>query len=263
MLIRIFLLVFFTNVACADHILVSAATGALGSEIAKKFASEGYNVVLLDRSNDKLIKLKKELEHQYKINVQINVVDYNNFASTKLQKLPRLSGAVIIPPRTIFKNKLIPEAAEWQLAVNEGFIGPLELIRNITDNMNSNSSIVIISGVTSKSYMPNYPNTNVIKQMWGGEVKNLCNQFAGKIRFNVVSPGVILTDFNKSKITERGEKLGKPYEQQLIDETSVIPSRQYGKPEDVSSFIHYLIINAPSYLNCDNIALDGGINASY
>jgi NAD(P)-dependent dehydrogenase (short-subunit alcohol dehydrogenase family) len=264
---KFLLLLLITNIANAasgkDYILVTGATGGLGSDIAMKFASEGRNLIIAARDKTKLATLKDKITKHHKIDVQTFVFDYNNLASLKKIEYSSIAGAVIIPPRNIFSTKMIPEASEWQAAINEGFVGPLELIRNLTGKMAPHAAMVIIAGATSKYYMPNYPNSNVIKMMWGAEIKNLCYQFAGKIRFNAISPGVILTDFNNSKLIERAKKANKTYAEQLNDETSLIPSRKYATPENVSFLVYHLLQAESDYLNCENIMLDGGMSKSY
>ena len=130
--------------------------------------------------------------------------------------------------------------------------------------MRAPASIVIISGETSKHYMPSYPNTNVIRLMWSGEVKNLCHQLSDDgIRVNAVSPGIILTPHHINKINDRAKLANKNYAEQLAFETKDFPSKRYGAPEDVASIVHYLIDDNSKHINCENIMLNGGANKNY
>ena len=51
--------------------LITGASNGLGADFAKAFSKEGYDLVLVARSKDKLEKLAKEL----KTNVEIEVMD--------------------------------------------------------------------------------------------------------------------------------------------------------------------------------------------
>lgn len=247
-------------------ILVTSSTGALGSAIAKDLAAKGYNLILLGRDKSKLNLLKELLAKQVK--VQAINFDYSDIATIKLAannlKDKSIDGIVLIPPRPAFMNKEIPEPEQWRTNFEEVFIAPLELIKLTLNKMKKPASIVIISGETSKYYMPSYPNTNVLRLMWSGEIKNLCHQLSdNNIRVNAISPGIILTSHHIEKINDRAKIANKSFEEQLSSETKDLPSKQYGTPEDVASIVHYLIDNNSKHINCENIMLNGGANKSY
>lgn len=50
-----------------NYCLITGASGGIGLEFARVFAKNGYNLILVARSNDKLESLKKELETRYSI----------------------------------------------------------------------------------------------------------------------------------------------------------------------------------------------------
>lgn len=57
-----------------SHVLITGATAGIGYELAKLFAIDGYNLILIARNKEKLTKVKKKLEI-YNINVDILSVD--------------------------------------------------------------------------------------------------------------------------------------------------------------------------------------------
>ena len=201
----------------AQTILITASTGALGSSIAKTFAAKGYNLILAGRDEVKLAALKKSIGEK----AEIITFDYNNIAQMTLVldklKDSSIDGIVLIAPRPYFKSKQVPDPQEWRRNFESSFIGPLEFIRLAENKIKSPAAIVIISGETSKTYLPAYPNTNVIRLMWSGEVKNLCHQYSDRaIRVNAISPGIILTEHNINKIKERGMLAQKNFNEQLV-----------------------------------------------
>ncbi len=65
--------------------LITGASGGIGAELAKLHAAMGNNLVLVARSENKLIALKSELEKAYNIDVQNIVLDLSEIgASQKL-----------------------------------------------------------------------------------------------------------------------------------------------------------------------------------
>lgn len=55
--------------------IVTGASSGIGKDMAKCLAKKGYNLVLVARDNEKLEQLKKELEKQNKIKVEIFSMD--------------------------------------------------------------------------------------------------------------------------------------------------------------------------------------------
>lgn len=57
-----------------SHVLITGATAGIGYELAKLFARDGYNLILIARNKEKLLKAKAEFE-VYNVNVDILSVD--------------------------------------------------------------------------------------------------------------------------------------------------------------------------------------------
>ena len=76
--------------------LITGATGGLGKEIAKEFAKNGCNLFLTGRNNEKLNKLKNELENsENNIKIGFEQADLSNIS--EIQKL-------IVQTKKIFSN---------------------------------------------------------------------------------------------------------------------------------------------------------------
>jgi short-subunit dehydrogenase len=57
------------------YVVITGASSGIGKEIAIKFASEKYNLIIVARRKELLDNLKKELEDKYKIKVLVYVYD--------------------------------------------------------------------------------------------------------------------------------------------------------------------------------------------
>lgn len=55
--------------------LITGASGGIGLELAKRFAADNHNLILVARSGEKLNAIKSELEHTFGISVHVFVVD--------------------------------------------------------------------------------------------------------------------------------------------------------------------------------------------
>ncbi len=248
-------------------ILVTAATGELGTAICNHLALQGYDLILAGRDQQKLNTLHSRLQKKYAGHFSIRILDFSNrdtlqtFANTIQEPL---AGVVLISGRPNLPKDNLPTAQEWTSTFEETFIAPLETLRLLDQHIQDNASIVLISGITSKVYLPVHPNTNVIRLAWAGEIKNLAHFFGKrKIRVNAISPAIILTKYNQNKIQERANQSNMSYDQQLRKETSSVPLKQYGVPNDVAELTHFLLSDSAKHINAVNIPLDGGESNAY
>ena len=249
--------------------MVTAATGAFGNAVCSALASEGYDLVIAGRNRQKLASLENKLKTQYRdITIESIIIDFSDIktiedAAKQISKIS-LHGIVLIGPRPVLSKDVIPSKEEWSQVFSETFIAPLEVLRLFGPQIQNNGSVVVISGNSSKSYLPSYPNTNVIRLAWSGEIKNLTHFFGErKIRVNAISPGPILTQFHRDKINAKALSNNITFEEQLAKDTSTIPLKSYGKTQDVANLIAFLVSNKSAHLNGTNILLDGGESSAY
>ncbi len=207
--------------------------------------------------------------NQYK-NLKISTIeiDFANIeaikSSIQQKKIDRLDGVILIGPRPELTRDNIPSPKEWQKTFNQTFVGPLECLKQIIPNIRDNGSIVIISGNSSKEYLRAYPNTNVIRLAWLGEIKNLVHFLAPrKIRVNSISPGPILTQFHLDKISKIASENQVSFKKQLQNNAKSIPLGSYGSLDDITSLVYFLISNKSKHINGTNILLDGGESNAY
>jgi short-subunit dehydrogenase len=58
-----------------EYILITGASSGIGYEMAKQLASKKFNLLLVARSEDKLLKLQQELKNEFKIKVEYLLYD--------------------------------------------------------------------------------------------------------------------------------------------------------------------------------------------
>ena len=59
-------------------VLITGASSGIGKDLAREFAKLKYDVVLVSRTEDKLINLKEELTNKYHINADYYIADLSN-----------------------------------------------------------------------------------------------------------------------------------------------------------------------------------------
>jgi len=75
--------------------LITGASGGIGYELAKLFARDGYNLVLVARSGDKLNRVAAELREQYGITVKPIALDLSAVPSSRFL-FDQLQGEAVV-----------------------------------------------------------------------------------------------------------------------------------------------------------------------
>lgn len=252
----------------AQRYFIAAATSGLGESICALLANAGHSLVLGGRDENKLNLLKKSLEDSYHGECSIELFDYKNLSSIarvgKNLEKNSLDGIVIIPARFSLSTNNLLSASEWREMFDVGFIAPLELIKELLPASRDGSSIVIVDGLTSVCYIPEYKNLNVLRKMWIAEIKNLIYQFADRtMRVNALSPGVILTEYHTQRVAQRALKAGRTVKEQLKLETKNIPLNKHGQPQDIAQATLFLLSASSAHINGINLVIDGGLSCAY
>ncbi len=82
-----------------------------------------------------------------------------------------------------------------------------------------------------------------------GFAKSLAQTLAPEVRINCISPGWVATNW--------GQSAPEPYKKRGAAESLL---NRWGSPEDVASAALFLVSEAASFLNAENLTLNGGFN---
>ena len=119
---------------------------------------------------------------------------------------------------------------------------------------NIKTSIVNIGSIVGKLGFKDLSLYASTKSALIGLTKSFSVEFAKKkIRANIVLPGFIKTSYY-----ENFKKKKKLYQWTL----NRIPNGEWGKPEDVSNLVCFLISDMSCYINGQDIIVDGGWSSS-
>ncbi len=250
-------------------IVVTCATGELGGAIAKKLASDN-NLILTGRDVVKLKSLQEELTSQYRGIYEIIELDYANSASlagfeTALASLSAtISGFVLITPRPPFGSSLLQADKEWIHLFQTTFTGPLEALKQVLPHLTSPGKIAIIGGTTSVQLLPEHGPVCVVRRMWSTYVKALSHQLGPQgICVNMLSPGVVLTNFHAERIAKKADQNQIEYEEQMKQEVANIPLRRHATPLEIAQSVKFLLSSDSDFINGVNVVIDGGLTLSY
>lgn len=255
-------------------ILVTAASGGIGSAVSERLARSGRRLVLSARRREPLEDLASRLppppegSHLVVPHDMAAVGEVEAFAAA-LGSV-ELDGIVLMPPQPHSANDPMPEPQVWRDLFDRSFIGPLETLKAGIGRMTPDPAagkrckVVIVSGISSAQVLSHYATANVIRTAWIGEAKTLAFALGPRgIHVNTLSLGGTLSPWYRAAIEKRGAAAGVSFEQRLAQETDNVPLGKYGTPQEVAVAVETLLGPFSDHITGTNILHDGGFTRAY
>ncbi|MBT8293873.1 MAG: SDR family oxidoreductase [Eudoraea sp.] len=256
-------------------IVISGATGVLGSAMTAYLAQQGAKVVALGRNQDKvntliaeitgtkhkvtaliadvtneqdLERAKLELENEFgKIDVLINMAGGN------------MTGAVITPEQTILDAGIDDLNKVMELNYMGSFLPIKTFLPLFLKNLKG--SIINISSMAAQRPITRVLGYGSAKAAIDNLTKWLatefCNKHSPELRVNAIAPGFFLTEQNRTLLTEADGQLTKRGNQ-IIANT---PMGRFGNPDELFGVLQWLCSDASKFVTGTIIPVDGGFNA--
>lgn len=224
-------------------VLVTGATGEIGSAIVRDFATNGYFVYIHYNSNkNKAQELLSEIG-----NGELIGFDVGDKTSIK-EALKDLEVDVLVNCAGIIKDKLFffMEDDDWEDVIKINLDGYYYVTKQIITSMIKNKAGSIVNVSSISGLVGNVGQTNYSASKGGiiAFTKALCAEVARYgIRVNAIAPGVI-----KSKMAQEVDK-------NII---KLIPAGRLGELQEVAEVAFFLGDRA-TYINGEVINISGGM----
>jgi len=255
--------------------VLTGGGGVLAGEMAKGFLLAGANVVLLD-INENNLKNKVDSLKQYGSNIigfKCNVLDRENIQNVDNQILEKyghidilinaaggnMPGATVALDKTVFDLEIEQFQKVTDLNLN-GTVLPT-LIFGKTMAQQKKGSIINISSMAVARAITRVVGYSAAKAAIDNFTRwmavELASKFGNGIRVNAIAPGFLLTEQNRTlltnedgSLTERGHK--------IIDLT---PFKRFGDPDELIGTVLWLASDASKFVTGTIIPIDGGFSA--
>ena len=237
------------------NILITGAGKGIGFDSVKNCIREGAFVYALIKNKNDKKKFNIFHKNSYKVivgNVNNNKLILKIFKdSIKSKKI--ISGLVNNAGMRFRKKFSLITEKELHEVFKVNFYSIFFLIqnyRNYLSKLKRKGSVVNVSSIVGEIGFKELTAYASSKGALTSLTKSLASELSSEeIRLNSISPGFIKTSFYK-----KFKKKKKLYNWTL----SRIPMNRWGSPEEISKLISFLISDDSSYINGENINIDGG-----
>ena len=234
-------------------ILITGASGGIGSAITNKFLKNQYQMILTSSSDVTLNNLKEKYGHNH----QYYILDFNNPDDNKVilnkisEEHPDLN--VIVNNAGITDDSLLlrMKTEQWDKIIQANLSSNFTIIKALLPNMIKNKSgkIIGISSVVATSGNPGQSNYVAAKSGMIGFYKSIALEVASRnINVNIVSPGFIISPMT--------DKLNDKQKNVILEK---IPMKRFGESKEIADLVYFLSSDESKYITGQNIHINGGM----
>jgi NAD(P)-dependent dehydrogenase (short-subunit alcohol dehydrogenase family) len=237
-------------------ILITGGSSGIGRQIALHAAELGAKVTILARNADKLASVLAELsgDGHAAISVDLgNEAEVVTFVKTAgaFDGIVFNAGIVEYTPVKFITVEKIKKI--FDINFNSAVILSQQLLKNKL--INKKGSLVFISSISSKIGIAGTALYASSKAATNAYTKVIAAELAPQgTRANSVCPGVIVTPMTEEAINVTSDN--------VVDDKEKAYPLGYGKPEDVSGLVIYLLSDASKWMTGSNLVIDGGLTLS-
>ena len=234
-------------------VLITGASLGIGAACAKRFAKEGYNVVVNYNSSENEAKaLEKEFSNMVAVKADLSKeVEAKALVEETVKRFNKID-VLVNNAGIALESKLFTDTTrdDWDKIFNTNVFGMFNVTKAAVSHMVHEKSGAIINissiwGITGASCEVVY---SASKGAVNSFTKALSKELApSNIRVNAIAPGVIDTKMNAFLSND---------EKKALEEE--IPLGRFGNPSEIASAVYFLASEDSSYITGQIITADGG-----
>jgi len=234
-------------------ILITGASGGIGSSIADKFLKNEYEMIITSSSDATLNNLKQKYgnDHHYYI-LDFKNPDENNIILKNISEEHK-DLSVIVNNAGITDDSLLlrMKADQWNNVIQANLSSNFTIIKALLPNMikNKSGNIIGVSSVVATSGNPGQSNYVAAKSGMIGFYKSIAIEVASRnINVNIVSPGFIISPMT--------DKLNDKQKNVILEK---IPMKRFGNTNEIADLVYFLSSDESRYITGQNIHINGGM----
>jgi 3-oxoacyl-[acyl-carrier protein] reductase len=243
--------------------LITGASQGIGKASARELVLLGCRVVILARTESKLIRAIEEFERLSPIGHSYIVADLSDFARLK-EQIPSAGSFDILVNNSGGPSAGLLETTDEE-ELQDAFRGHLQasalLTRLCLPGMKEGGygRIINVLSASVKAIAPMLGVSNTVRWAVAGWAKTLSMEVGSfGITVNSVLPGATATERLKETTATKARLKNRDPEELLAERIEAIPVKRVATPEEIASVVAFLATPAAAFVNGAAIAVDGG-----
>ena len=240
-------------------VVISGASSGLGKQMARAFAKQGADLVILARRLERLEELKVELEKEGSkvLPVKCDVTsteDINNAAKAAVNEFGKVDILVNCAGSSKDKGVLDMADDEWDFTINTDLTSVFKMTRAFANVMKDNNYGRIINIASMYGLVGNDEIPTIAYHSSKGGVVNFTRAAAAElakynITVNTICPGYFYTELTTAVLdTDRFQEFARTH----------VPMKRYGKEGELNAGAIFLASDEASYVTGIVLPIDGG-----
>lgn len=255
-------------------VVLTGGGGILAGEMAKGLANAGAKIVLLDINEENVQKRVEEIKNDTNqiIGLKCNILKEANIEKVQKEVLDKfgridvlinaaggnMAGATIGVDQTVFDLNMEDFKKVTDLNLNGTVLPTLIFGKTMVEQ--KKGSIINISSMASLSAITRVVGYSAAKAAVDNFTKwlsvEMAQKFGNGIRVNAIAPGFLLTEQNRTLLTNEDGSL-TDRGNTIINKT---PFKRFGEPEELVGAIIWLASDASKFVTGVTIPIDGGFS---
>lgn len=241
--------------------IVTGAARGIGAATAKRLASDGFAVAVLDLDEESAAKTAAEItaDGRRAIAVGADVADAAAVSAAVTKVASELGNpTVLVNNAGVTRDNLLFKMTEndWDTVLNVHLRGAFLMSRAVQAYMTEAKWGRIVN-LSSTSALGNrgQANYSAAKAGMQGFTKTLAIELGRfNVTVNAIAPGFIVTEMTKAT----ADRLKISFEDMQNAAASQIPVGRVGKPEDIAHTVSFLVSEGASFVSGQVIYVAGG-----
>lgn len=234
----------------SKKILITGASRGIGRDIALNSKEKGYKVLGTSTTNEGVSSLKENGIHglQLDLNDKKSVESFNGLLTQEHSDI-----TVLVNNAGITRDNIVLRMSEeeWMDVLNVNLNGAFKVTKTVLKFMLKKRWGRILNITSTSASTGNRGQANYAAAKAGIEAfsKSLAKEVGSRgITVNAIAPGYIQTDMT--------EVISENVKEEIL---SQIPLSRFGKPEEISQLVDFLISDEASYITGQTIHINGGL----
>ncbi len=242
-------------------VVVTGASGGIGTAIARLFLGQGCRVALMARDVERLERTLKELEGDFNPEIILSIPvdcaiehDLTEAISIIVKTWSKIDIAIANIGDGRSEQDAVPSSASFNMAFETNFETATNLARATQDELRkTHGNLLFISSIAGLEVIGAPTDYAVAKTALIMLSKQLSHKLAPEIRVNCIAPGNI---FFTGGRWEELMKSNRDSVNAMIKDS--VPLQRFGTPEDVANAAVFLCSPQAAFITGTCLTVDGG-----